>query len=64
MRAALVLTAGLLAVAAPADAATRLVGPGHAYATPCAAMAAAKPGDRIRIDAKGNGRYEIGRAHV
>lgn len=58
MRTALLalLAAGLLIT--PADAATRTVGPGHEYAKPCAAIAAAKPGDRIRIDAKGNGRYD------
>jgi Right handed beta helix region len=35
-----------------------LVGPGHPYATPCAAIAAAKAGDTIGIDAAGNGRYD------
>ncbi len=39
----------------PADA--LLVGPGHKYAKPCQAIAAAKPGSAIGIDAKGNGTY-------
>lgn len=33
------------------------VGPGHRYATPCQAIAAARPGDQIRIDARGNRTY-------
>jgi hypothetical protein len=41
--------------ALPADA--LLVGPGHRFARPCQAIAAAKPGDTIGIDAKGNGTY-------
>src|SRR5262249_9102216 len=40
----------------PADA--LLVGPGHRYAKPCQAIAAAKPGATIGIDAKGNGTYD------
>jgi len=40
----------------PADA--LLVGPGHKYAKPCQAIAAAKPGATIGIDAKGNGSYD------
>ena len=39
----------------PADA--LLVGPGHKYAKPCQAIAAAKPGATIGIDAKGNPTY-------
>lgn len=35
-------------------AATLRVGPGHAYATPCAAIAAAQDNDTIEIDAAGN----------
>ncbi|GAB3960036.1 hypothetical protein GCM10027614_80830 [Micromonospora vulcania] len=35
----------------------RVVGPGHPYKTPCRAIAAAKAGDTIQIDAKGNGGY-------
>lgn len=56
--------AGLIALAAgavgagEASAATLVVGPGHRYATPCAAMAAASPGDVVRIDAAGNGTYD------
>jgi hypothetical protein len=41
-----------------AGAATRLVGPGHPYAKPCAAIAAAGPGDVVQIDAAGNGTYD------
>lgn len=39
------------AIAAPASAATRSVGPGQAYATPCKAFAAAAAGDIIDIEA-------------
>jgi MYXO-CTERM domain-containing protein len=48
-----VLAGCLLAVLgrAPARAATRAVGPGKAYAKPCAAIAAAQDGDVIEIDA-------------
>lgn len=45
--------AGLLAVTA-VQCATLQVGPGQAYATPCAAVAAAADGDTILIDAAGN----------
>lgn len=44
----------LTTMAATASAATRQVGPGQPYATPCAAIAAAQPGDRIEIDAAGS----------
>lgn len=37
---------------------TLLVGPGRAYAKPCAAIAAAAPGDTIEVDAAGNGTYD------
>ncbi len=37
-----------------AQAAILEVGPGQPHATPCAAIAAAQPGDTIRIDAAGN----------
>jgi hypothetical protein len=37
-----------------AFATTREVGPGHMYATPCAAIAAASDGDTILIDASGS----------
>lgn len=40
-----------VAVAPPALAAVRSVGPGKTYATPCAALAAATDGDVIEIDA-------------
>ncbi|MEP7041965.1 MAG: right-handed parallel beta-helix repeat-containing protein [Dokdonella sp.] len=40
-------------MAASAAAATRHVGPGQTYATPCAAIAAAAAGDTIQIDASG-----------
>jgi Right handed beta helix region len=56
------LLAGVLAAAfvlpAGAQATTRMVGPGHEYAKPCQAMAAAQPGDVIQIDAAGNGGYD------
>ncbi|HEY0232513.1 MAG TPA: right-handed parallel beta-helix repeat-containing protein [Dokdonella sp.] len=41
-------------MAASAVAATRQVGPGQAYATPCAAIAAASDNDTILIDAAGS----------
>jgi hypothetical protein len=37
---------------------TLVVGPGHRYAKPCQAIAAAKAGDTIQIDAAGNGTYD------
>ena len=43
----------LLAMALPAPCATLAVGPGQAYAQPCAAIAAASAGDTIEIDAAG-----------
>lgn len=48
-----VILAGI-ALSLPASAATRHVGPGAEYATPCAAIAAAAAGDTILIDAGGN----------
>lgn len=45
------LIAAGAAIAAPASAATRSVGPGQAYATPCKAFAAAADGDTINIQA-------------
>jgi hypothetical protein len=52
------LTATLIAVPAPADAARVLrVGPGAEFATPCAAFAAARDGDRVTIDAAGSKDY-------
>ncbi|MCB9579681.1 MAG: hypothetical protein H6717_21810 [Polyangiaceae bacterium] len=44
----------LLFASGSAAAATRSVGPGKQYATPCAAVAAASDGDVIEIDAAGN----------
>jgi len=36
----------------------RTVGPGRTYAKPCQAIAAARSGDTIQIDAAGNGTYD------
>lgn len=57
------VVAGMLAIcgacAGVAGAATtRLVGPGHPYAKPCQAIAAAQPGDVVQIDAAGNGTFD------
>jgi hypothetical protein len=41
-------------LATPTHASTLSVGPGQQYATPCAAIAAASPGDTIQIDPSGN----------
>ena len=62
-RASLVAAASVLALAGATTTAcqpppVRLVGPGHPYATPCQAIAAAQPGDTIQIDAAGNGTYD------
>lgn len=46
--------AGCLFVVTSAHAATLSVGPGKAFAAPCAAAAAAKDGDVIEIDASGD----------
>jgi hypothetical protein len=61
-RALALLTAAILATALthrPADAAARVlhVGPGQRFARPCQAIAAARAGDTIEIDARGNGAY-------
>jgi parallel beta helix pectate lyase-like protein len=48
------LAAATLAVASPAAAATLSVGPGKTYAKPCAAIAAAQPGDVVEVDASGD----------
>ncbi|HEX7671099.1 MAG TPA: hypothetical protein VF395_16000, partial [Polyangiaceae bacterium] len=45
-------------LAGSAIGATRKVGPGQTYATPCAAFGAAQDGDVIEIDAAGNGTYD------
>ncbi|HEY8039735.1 MAG TPA: hypothetical protein VIF15_08080, partial [Polyangiaceae bacterium] len=42
---------GALLLATSAEAATLQVGPGKTYAKPCAAIAAAQPGDTIEVDA-------------
>ena len=47
------IAATLAIVPTTAPAATLEVGPGHAYATPCAAIAGAADGDTILIDAAG-----------
>ena len=41
-----------------AAAATLEVGPGKPFSKPCAAIAAAQPGDVIEVDAAGNGTYD------
>jgi hypothetical protein len=48
------LTLGLAAAAPTAQARTLHVGPGQRYRKPCQAIAAARPGDVIDIDARGN----------
>jgi hypothetical protein len=55
---ALVLGA-VIVLLAPATAGARVlhVGPGQRYRRPCQAIAAARPGDRILIDARGNRFY-------
>jgi MYXO-CTERM domain-containing protein len=49
----------ILLVSANAAAATREVGPGKSYATPCAAFAAAQANDRIEIDAAGTYQGDV-----
>ncbi|MGZ3428823.1 MAG: hypothetical protein ACXVCV_19350 [Polyangia bacterium] len=49
----------LLASSSAAWGATREVGPGKSYATPCAAIAAAQPNDRIEIDAAGTYKGDV-----
>jgi hypothetical protein len=51
-----VLAAGL-AIAPAAQARVLHVGPGQRYRKPSQAIAAARPGDEIQIDARGNGAY-------
>ena len=51
-----VLAAGL-ATAPAAQARVLHVGPGQRYRKPCQAIAAARPGDEIEIDARGNRAY-------
>jgi hypothetical protein len=47
-----------LLVSGTALGATRKVGPGQTYATPCAAFVATADGDVVEIDAAGNGTYD------
>jgi hypothetical protein len=47
-----------LSTAGCATGAVLSVGPGHPYAKPCQAIAAAQAGDTIEIDAAGNGTYD------
>ena len=55
----LAIVFGLLSPAGCQPAPTvRTVGPSGTYAKPCAAIAAARAGDRIEIDAAGNGTYD------
>jgi Right handed beta helix region len=55
---ALIATGLAAAQAAPAAQARTLhVGPGQRYRKPCQAIAAARPGDEIQIDARGNRSY-------
>jgi hypothetical protein len=51
------MAAGVLAVAPAAGARTLRVGPGRRFAAPCQALAAARAGDTILIDARGNHSY-------
>jgi hypothetical protein len=48
-----------LAFILPASAATRAVGPGKPYATPCGAFAAAVAGDVVEIDGRGTYRGDV-----
>jgi MYXO-CTERM domain-containing protein len=48
------IAVGVIAYGAPSAAATLMVGPGQAYATPCSAIAVAQAGDVIQVDASGN----------
>jgi Right handed beta helix region len=58
MRLAIALLVALALPVSTAQARTLAVGPGKTYNKPCAAIAAAHPGDTVRIDARGNGRYD------
>ncbi|HKO26955.1 MAG TPA: right-handed parallel beta-helix repeat-containing protein [Solirubrobacteraceae bacterium] len=53
------LLAGAIILLVPATAGARVlhVGRGQRYRRPCQAIAAARPGDQIRIDARGNRAY-------
>jgi hypothetical protein len=50
----LIAAAVSLATATAAQARVLHVGPGQRYKMPCDAIAAARPGDQIQIDARGN----------
>src|SRR5581483_8144978 len=52
------LSAPLTLTPPSAAGAVLRVGPGQQFALPCAAIAAAKPGDTVEIDAAGNGSYD------
>jgi hypothetical protein len=53
------LLAGAIALLAPATASAQVlhVGPGQHYRRPCQAIAAARPGDQIWVDARGSRTY-------
>jgi Ca2+-binding RTX toxin-like protein len=55
---ALVVAAALLPSGLAYGATTRVVGPGHAFPKPCAAITASGTGDTVQIDAAGNGNYD------
>ncbi len=55
--AAALTVSGALAGAQPASARILRVGPGQRFSRPCAAIARARPGDTIQIDARGNRFY-------
>ncbi len=57
---AIAISLGLLALGTTGcqPATIRVVGPGHPFATPCAAIAASAAGDTVQIDAAGNGTYD------
>lgn len=58
VRVAVVVVVLVGIVCGDAAAEARLVGPGHPYAKPCQAIAAASAGDVVQIDAAGNGGYD------
>ena len=57
MKALVAVLAAGLAIAPAAQARVLHVGPGQRYRKPCQAIAAARPGDEIQIDARGNLAY-------
>ena len=54
IRAAVIAVVTLALSGTPAQARVLRVGPGEQYRKPCQAIAAARPGDEIEIDARGN----------